>query len=97
MLVYRLDDPVDAWITTNGLVLRIDQDNFKVFVCRVLVDPVRIDNSKICTPTTDTFLGSRLERPLVFELIYTLVGGFAYADNTLINDPTKFIDGSDHK
>lgn len=75
--MHRLDDPVDTGITTDSFVLGINQDDFEVLVCRVLVDPVRVENSKIGTTTTDTLLGGRLERTLVLELVYTLVGGFA--------------------
>lgn len=39
-LVNGFDDPVDARVTTDGLVLRVDEDDFVVFVSRVLVDPV---------------------------------------------------------
>lgn len=41
-LVYGLDDPVDARITANGLVLRVDEDDLEIFVGRVLVDPVGV-------------------------------------------------------
>lgn len=39
-LVHGVDDPVDPRVATDGLVLRIDQDDLKVLVRRVLVDPV---------------------------------------------------------
>jgi len=39
-LVDRVDDPVDAGVTADSLVLGIDENDFKVFVGRVLVDPV---------------------------------------------------------
>jgi len=32
VLVNRVNDPVDARVTTDGLVLGIDKDNFKIFV-----------------------------------------------------------------
>ena len=41
-LVNRLDNPIDPWVTTNSLVLWINEDNLEVFVGRVLIDPVRI-------------------------------------------------------
>lgn len=40
VLVDWVDNPVDAGITTDGLVLRVDKDDFVVLVGRVLVDPV---------------------------------------------------------
>jgi len=77
VLVNRVDDPVDASITTNGLVLRIDQDDLVVFVGRVLVDPVRVQDSQVRTTTAYTLLGSRFERSLVFKLVDTLVCWFS--------------------
>ena len=58
-------------------MLRIHQYDLKVFVGRVLVDPVRVQHSKIGATTTDSLLGCRLEGSLVFELIDTLIGWFA--------------------
>jgi hypothetical protein len=76
-LVNGLDDPVDAGITTDGLVLRIDEDDFEVLVGRILVDPVGVEDAKIGGTTTDTLFSSGSERSLVFELVHTLVGGLA--------------------
>lgn len=73
----RIDDPVDSRIAANSLMLRIDQNNLVVLVGRVLVDPVGVEDSQIGTATTNSLFASRLERSLVFELVYTLVGGFA--------------------
>jgi hypothetical protein len=41
-LVYGVDDPVDSGVKANGFVLRVDKDDFVVFVGRILIDPVRI-------------------------------------------------------
>lgn len=38
----RVDDPVDARITTNGLVRRIHKDDLEVLVGRVLINPVGV-------------------------------------------------------
>ena len=40
--MHGLDDPIDAGITTDGFVLRVNENNLKVFVCRVLIDPVGV-------------------------------------------------------
>ena len=40
MLVNGVDDPVDAGVTSDSLVLRIDENNFIILVRRVLIDPV---------------------------------------------------------
>ena len=42
VLVNWVDDPVDTGISSDDLVLRIDEDNLEVLVCAVLVDPVRV-------------------------------------------------------
>jgi len=78
VLVYGVDDPVDASITADSLVLRVDQNNLKVFVGRVLVDPVGVEDTQVSATTTDTLLGGRLEGSLVLELVYTLVGWLAW-------------------
>lgn len=70
-------DPVDPWISPNGFVLRVNKDDLKVFVGRILVDPIRIEDSKIGTTTTNPFFGGRLEGSLIFQLVDTLVGRFA--------------------
>lgn len=54
----RLNDPVNPGITANCLVLRIDEDDFEVFIRGILVDPVRIENSQIGAAATDTLFGS---------------------------------------
>jgi len=77
MLVHRVHDPVDAGIPSDGLVLRVNEDNLKVLVGRVLVDPVRVKHPQVGTAATNTFLGDRAKRSLELELVHTLVGGLA--------------------
>ena len=45
VLVNRVNDPVNTSIATDGLVLRVDEDNLEVFVGRVLVDPVGVQDT----------------------------------------------------
>ena len=73
-----LDDPVDARVATDSFVLGVDQYDLEVLVCGVLIDPIRIKHSNIGTTTSDALLGGRFEGPLIFELIDTLVGWFAW-------------------
>lgn len=40
VLVNWSNDPVDAWVAADGLVLWVDEDDLEVLVGRVLVDPV---------------------------------------------------------
>jgi len=53
----RLSDPVDARIISDGSVERIHQDDFIVFVARILIDPIRIQYTQIAAALADTFLG----------------------------------------
>jgi hypothetical protein len=39
-LVHWVDNPVDARVSANSLVLRINENDLEVLVCGVLVDPV---------------------------------------------------------
>ena len=73
----RVDNPVDAGISADSLVLRVNEDDFVVLVGRVLVDPVGVENPKVGATTTDTLFSGGLEGSLVLELVHTLVGGFA--------------------
>lgn len=72
-----LDDPVDARITADSLVLRINEDNLVVLVGGVLVDPVGVEDTEIGAALANTLLSSGLEGALVFELVDTVVGGLA--------------------
>jgi len=74
VLVNRLDDPVDSGVATDGLVLGVNEDDLKVLVSSILVDPVRVQHSQVGTSSSNTLLGSGAERPLVLELVDTLVG-----------------------
>lgn len=80
VLVDGGDDPVDAGIAADGLVLRVDEDDLEVLVGGVLVDPVRVQDAQVSTAAADTLLGGRLEGALVLQLVNTLVGGLAWRE-----------------
>jgi hypothetical protein len=82
----RSTDPIDSSIPTNSIyllatnsvsrvdtVLRVHKNNFVIFVRRILIYPVGIQNPQIGTFTTNTFFSSRTQRTLVLELIHTLI------------------------
>lgn len=73
----RVDDPVDPWVSSDSLVGRVNEDDLKILVCRILVDPVRVEDSQVGASSTDSFLGGRSEGSLVLQLVDTLVGGLA--------------------
>lgn len=74
-------DPVDAGITTDGLVLGVDKDDLVVLVGRVLVDPVGVQDAQVSSAATNTLLSGGLESTLVLELVNTVVGGLACSHN----------------
>ena len=55
-------------------MLRIDEDDFKVFVRSILIHPIRIQYSQVGALPADTFFCRRTQRTLVFELVHSLVG-----------------------
>jgi hypothetical protein len=77
VLLDRVDDPVDARIAADGLVLWVDEDNFVVLVGAVLVDPVAVEDAEIGAALANSFFGGRFERALVFELVHSLVDRLA--------------------
>lgn len=81
-----VDDPVDASITADSLVLGIDQDDLVVLVGGVLVDPVGVKDAQVSAAAADTLLSGGTERTLVLELVNTLVGGLAYSQEKKMKD-----------
>jgi hypothetical protein len=77
VLMNWVDDPVDTGISADSLVLGVDEDDLEVLVGRVLVDPVRVEDTQVGATTSDTLLGGGLQGSLVLELVNTLVGGLA--------------------
>lgn len=81
VLVNGVDDPVDARVDADCLVLGVDEDDLVVLVRGVLVDPVRVEDAQVGAASADTLLGGGLEGSLVLELVHTLVGGLACLDS----------------
>lgn len=73
----RLDNPVDSGVAADGLVLGVNQNDLKVFVRGVLVDPVRIEDPQVGAATANPLFGGGFERALVFQLIDSLICGLA--------------------
>lgn len=89
VLVDGVDDPVDAGIDADGLVVGVDEDDLVVLVGGVLVDPVGVQDAQVSAAATDTLLGGGLEGALVLELVDTLVGGLACCCSELVSK-TRF-------
>jgi len=77
MLLLRFADPLDARISTDGRVGRVDHDDFIVFVGGILTDPVGVEDAERTDLATDAFLGDGLERALELHLVDTVVSGLA--------------------
>lgn len=77
VLVDGVDDPVDAGVLADSLVLGVDKDDLEVLVGRVLVDPVRVEDAQVGAAAADTLLSNGAEGALELELVNTLVGGLA--------------------
>jgi len=77
VLVDWVNDPVDARITADGFVLWVDEDDLKVLIGGVGIDPVRVEYAEVGAAAADTLFSGGSERALVFQLIDTLVGGLA--------------------
>ena len=67
-------DPVDARITSDGLMRRINEDDFVVLEGGILVDPVGVEDTEVGATATDTLLGNALEVARWLKLIDSLGG-----------------------
>ena len=75
VLVDGVDDPVDAGVAADGVVLGVDEDDLVVLIGGVLVDPVRVEDAQVGAAAADALLGGGLEGAAVLDLVDTLVGG----------------------
>ena len=83
VLVGRAADPVDAGILANGAMLGINENNLKVQVRRVLVDPVAVEHAQIGAAASDASLGQNAVRASGVLLVDTLVGGLTVHDTAV--------------
>ena len=61
MFMLRIADPVNASVVSDGVVVRINADNFEVFVSSVLSNPVGVKNSETAEFASDSLLCDRAE------------------------------------
>ena len=69
VLVHWLGDPLGVRISTNGLVVGIDQNDFVELVGRVLSNPVRVQDTERSKTTSSTLLGDGLLASGVLQLV----------------------------
>lgn len=72
VLVHRLGDPVNAGIAADGLVLRVNANDFEVLVDTILVHPVRVEDTEVRHLAADTLLSKSTERALGLQVVHTL-------------------------
>merc|ERR1719223_1994 len=88
-LVHRVDDPVDAGIIADLGVRRIDQNDFVILHCCVLVHPVRVQNAKVSILASDLFLSNVLKVTVELKVVDTLVLGFTEDHTTVVGALTS--------
>ena len=86
VLVHGVYDPVDAGVVSDRDVLGIDKDDFIIFVCGVLVDPVRVKNSEIIAVSASSLLSNTSQVSDEFQLVNTLILWLA-VHNALVVGP----------
>lgn len=74
VLVHWVDDPVVSGVSSDGVVGWVHQDDLKVLVGGVRVNPVRVQDSQVGGSSTDSLLSSDSQGLLVLQLSNTLVG-----------------------
>ena len=62
---------------TYSLVAWVNEDDLVVLVNTVLVDPVRVQDTKVAAPLADTLLSHTLKATLWLEVVDTLADGLA--------------------
>ena len=63
--------------TTCSFVAGVDEDDFVVLVHTVLVDPVRVEHTKVAAAPADALLCDALQTTLGLEVVDTLTDGLA--------------------
>ena len=58
-------------------MVRVDEDDLVVLVNTVLVDPVRVQDTKVAATLADTLLCHTLKATLWLEVVDTLADGLA--------------------
>lgn len=84
VLVFVGGNPVDSWVSSDGLVVWINEDDFVEFVSSVLTDPVRVEDSEVSASLSDSVFSDSSVGSLGLELVDTLVNGLS-VDDTLAN------------
>lgn len=82
MLVLGGSDPVNSWVSSHGLVVGVNKDDFVELESSVLTDPVRVEDSEVSASSADSFLSDSLVGSVWLQHVDTLVNWLA-VNNTL--------------
>lgn len=82
MFLVGVGNPVDSSISSDGLVVVVDEDDFVEFEGSVLTNPVRVENSKVSAFSSDSLLSDGSVGSGGLKLVDTLVDGLS-VDDTL--------------
>jgi len=75
VLVYTVDDVVDARVPADGVVARVDKDNLEVLVGSILVHPVGVEHTKVGSDLANTLFSGGAEVAAELQLVDTVVLG----------------------
>lgn len=67
-------DPINSWVISDGIVEGIDTDDFKIFVCSILGDPIWVQNSQSSDLASDSLFSYGPEISGGFQLGNSLTG-----------------------
>lgn len=84
VLVLGGGDPVNSWVSSDGLVVGVNKDDFVELECTVLTYPVRVEDSKVGASSSNSFLSDGSVGSGWLELVDTLVNWLT-VNNTLAN------------
>ena len=82
VLVVVGGDPADSWVSSDGLVVGVNHDDFEELEGSVLTNPVRVEDSKVSASSSNSLFSNSSVRSGWLELVDTLVDWFT-VDNTL--------------
>ena len=54
VLLDVVGDPVDAWVSTDSLVIWVNKDDFVEFESGILSNPVRVEDSQVSASASNT-------------------------------------------
>jgi hypothetical protein len=83
VLMNRVADPVNSRVVADADVVGVNQNNFEIFVCGVLVNPVRVQHTQISSIATGSFLSDAAKISDEFKLVDTSISGLSM-DNTAV-------------